>query len=106
MFCKTSENINTRGTRYNQTLRLCFISFYIKSGISWWSIVDIKDCQQVPPSFPFASPLAIYYDGLGVATMLSRLKSTHAFKQEFSSELESIILTFKLTYITSDNGAS
>jgi hypothetical protein len=38
--------------------------------------------------------------------MLSHLKSTHAFKQEFSSGLESIILTFKPTYITFDHGAS
>jgi hypothetical protein len=27
-------------------------------------------------------------DGSGIATMLSRLKSTHAFKQELSSGLE------------------
>ena len=32
-------------------------------------------------------------DGSGVATMLSRLKSTHAFKQELSSGLEWTILT-------------
>jgi hypothetical protein len=37
--------------------------------------------------------------------MLSRLKSTHAFKQEFSSELEQTILTFKLTRITFNHGA-
>jgi hypothetical protein len=37
--------------------------------------------------------------------MLSCLKSTHAFKQEFSSELEQTILTFKLTRITFYHGA-
>jgi hypothetical protein len=36
--------------------------------------------------------------------MLSRLKSTHVFKQEFSSELEQTILTFKLTRITFYHG--
>jgi hypothetical protein len=56
-------------------------------------------------TWPFANPLAIYYDGSGVATMLSHLKSTHVFKQEFS-RLESIILSFKLTHITFDYGAS
>jgi hypothetical protein len=37
--------------------------------------------------------------------MLSRLKSTHAFKQEFSSRLELTILTFKLTHIIFNYGA-
>jgi hypothetical protein len=37
--------------------------------------------------------------------MLSRLKSTHVFKQEFSSGLEQTILTFKLTCITFNHGA-
>jgi hypothetical protein len=37
--------------------------------------------------------------------MLSRLKSTHVFKQEFSSGLEQTILTFKLTHITFNHGA-
>jgi hypothetical protein len=37
--------------------------------------------------------------------MLSRLKSTHAFKQELSSGLEWTILNFKLTYITFHHGA-
>ena len=32
--------------------------------------------------------------------MLSRLKSTHAFNQKFSSGLEETDLTFKLTRIT------
>jgi hypothetical protein len=32
--------------------------------------------------------------------MFSLLKSTHAFKQEFSSGLEQTDLTFKLTHIT------
>jgi hypothetical protein len=44
-------------------------------------------------------------DGSGVATMLSCLKSTHAFKQELSSELEWTILTFKVTHITFHHGA-
>jgi hypothetical protein len=37
--------------------------------------------------------------------MLSRLKSTHAFKQEISSELDLTILTFRLTHITVNYGA-
>ena len=37
--------------------------------------------------------------------MFSLLKSTHAFKQEFSSGLKSIGLTFKLTHITFNHGA-
>jgi hypothetical protein len=37
--------------------------------------------------------------------MLSCLKSTHAFKQKFSSGLEQTILTFKLTRITFNHGA-
>jgi hypothetical protein len=44
-------------------------------------------------------------DGLGVATMLSRLKSTHVFKQELSSGLEWTIVTFKLTHITFHHGS-
>ena len=46
--------------------------------------------QQTPPSLTFASPLAKLNsaNGLGVASMFSLLKSTHAFKQEFSSGLE------------------
>ena len=37
--------------------------------------------------------------------MFSLLKSTHAFKQELSSGLKSIGLTFKLTHITFNHGA-
>jgi hypothetical protein len=37
--------------------------------------------------------------------MLSRLKSTHTFKQEFSSGLEQTIMTFKLIHITFYHGA-
>jgi hypothetical protein len=81
-----------------------YISILIKLGNSWWSKIDNKGHQQVLPSLPFASPLANYYDGSGVATMLSHLKSTHAFKQKFFSGLESIILTFKLTHITFNYG--
>ena len=60
--------------------------------------------QQTPPSLTFASPLAKI--GSGVASMFSLLKSTHAFKQEFSSGLEQTDLTFKLTHITFNHGAS
>ena len=38
--------------------------------------------------------------------MLSHLKSTHAFKQKFSSRLEETTLTFKLTHITFNHGSS
>ena len=63
--------------------------------------------QQTPPSLTFASPLAKLnsVNGSGVASMLSLLKSTHAFKQEFSSRLEQTDLTFKLTHITFNHGA-
>ena len=63
--------------------------------------------QQTSPSLTFASPLAKLNSviGLGVASMLS-LKSTHAFKQEFSFGLEWTDLTFKLTHITFNHGAS
>ena len=47
--------------------------------------------QQAPLSLTFASPLAklnLAKIGSGVASMLSLLKSTYAFKQEFSSGLE------------------
>ena len=37
--------------------------------------------------------------------MFSLLKSTHAFKQGFSSGLKSTDLTFKLTHITFNHGA-
>jgi hypothetical protein len=37
--------------------------------------------------------------------MFLLLKSTHAFKQEFFSELEQTNLTFKLTHITFSYGA-
>jgi hypothetical protein len=37
--------------------------------------------------------------------MFSRFKSTHVFKQEFSSGLEQTIMTFKLTRITFNHGA-
>ena len=38
--------------------------------------------------------------------MLSLLKSTHAFKQKFSSGLKQTDLTFKLTRITLNHGAA
>ena len=64
--------------------------------------------QQTPPSLTFGSLLAKLnsVNGSEVASMLSLLKSTHAFKQEFSSRLDEIILTFKLTHITFNHGAS
>ena len=37
--------------------------------------------------------------------MFSLLKSTHVFKQEFSSGLEQTDLTFQLTHITFNHGA-
>ena len=59
----------------------------------WWFIIDINDRQQAPPSLPFASPWAKLNlnNRSGVATMLSRLKSTHAFNQKFSSGLKKLI---------------
>ena len=64
--------------------------------------------QQTPPSLTFARPWALLNlaNGLEVASMLSLLKSTHVFKQEFSFELEQTDLTFKLTHITFNHGAS
>jgi hypothetical protein len=56
----------------------------------------VDNHRQQLPSLPFASPLANIHNGSGVATMLSRLKSTHAFKQEFFSGLDLTILTFRL----------
>ena len=47
--------------------------------------------QEAPPSLTFASPLEkldLAKIGSEVASMLSLLKSTHAFKQEFSYGLE------------------
>ena len=46
--------------------------------------------QQIPPSLTFDSPLAKLnsVNGSGVASMLSLLKSTHVFKQEFYFGLE------------------
>ena len=64
--------------------------------------------QQTPQSLTFASPLAKLnsVNRSGVASMLSLLKSTDAFKQEFSSGLEQTDITFKLTHITFNHGAS
>ena len=63
---------------------------------------------QIPPSLTFASALAKLnsLNGSGVALMFSLLKSTHTFKQEFSSELEWTDPTFKLIHITFNHGAS
>jgi hypothetical protein len=45
-------------------------------------------------------------NGSEVATLVSRPKSTHAFNKKFSFGLEWTDLTFKLTHITSNNGAA
>jgi len=58
------------------------------------SLVDIKNdsylLSTISPKLTLCSSLSKdkLGDGLGVAAMLSRLKSTHAFKQEFSLGLE------------------
>jgi hypothetical protein len=46
--------------------------------------------QQTLPSLTFARPWAMLnlVNGSAIASMLSPLKTTHAFKQEFSSRLE------------------
>ena len=64
--------------------------------------------QQAPPSLTFASPLAKLnsVNGSGVALIFSLVKSTHAFKQEFSYGLKWTDMTFKLTHITFNHGAS
>jgi hypothetical protein len=64
--------------------------------------------QQTPLSLTFARPWAMLNstNGLGVASMFSLPKSTHAFKQEFSSRLEWTDLTFILTHTTFYYGAS
>ena len=54
----------------------------------------LSTVNKLPQAYPLLVPSkAKLKDGSGVATMLSRLKSTHAFRQEFSSELEWTILT-------------
>jgi hypothetical protein len=70
-------------------------------------MMNVNYRQQVPPSLTFASPLAKLNStilGLAVAAMSSHLKNTHVFKQKFSSE--KTILTFKLTHIAFNHGAS
>jgi hypothetical protein len=54
------------------------------------SLIDIKMILIYPPKLTLCSSLSKdkLNDGLGVAAILSRLKSTHAFKQELSSRLE------------------
>jgi hypothetical protein len=57
----------------------------------WQFIFGVKDGQQAPPSLSFASPLAKPNSAnldQELLQMLSRLKSTHVFKQKFSSGLE------------------
>ena len=79
-----------------------------KYRLCWRFIIDVSDRQQVPLSLTFASPLAKLnsVNGSGVALMFSLLKSTHAFNKKFSSGLEKIDLTFKLTHITLNHGVS
>ena len=81
-----------------------FMQFY---KLSRWFMMSNNYHQQTLPSLTFASPFAKLnsVNGLGVTSMLSLLKSTHAFKQKFSSGLEQTVLTFKLTHITFNHGA-
>ena len=60
------------------------------------------------PKLNLCSSLSIakLSNGSGVASMFSLLKSTYVFKQKFSSGLEWTDLTFKLTHITFNHGAS
>jgi len=67
--------------------------------------IDVIDHQQFPQAYLFASPLVnnpslINKIESGVATILSFLLSTLAFKHKLSSGL-----TFKLTYFTFNHGA-
>ena len=73
----------------------------------WRFIMVVNYHQQTPSSLTFASPLAKLnlVNGSGVVSMLSLLKSTHAFNQEFSFVLKWTDLTFKLTHITLNHGA-
>jgi hypothetical protein len=72
----------------------------------------INYSQQTSPSSTFTSLLAKLnsVNGSGVfrffKTLKQLLKSTHVFKQKFSSELEWTDLTFKLTHIAFNHGAS
>jgi hypothetical protein len=57
----------------------------------WRFIFGVKDRQQALRSLPFASPLAMPNSAnldQELLQMLSHLKSTHVFKQKFSSGLE------------------
>ena len=50
------------------------------------NIYMITSVNKLPQAYPLLVPSkAKLSNGSGVATMLSRLKSTHAFKQGFSS---------------------
>ena len=76
--------------------------------LCWCFIIGVNDNQQAPPHLTIASPWAKLNlnNGSGVASMFSLLKSTHAFKQEFSFGLEQTNMTFKLIHITFNHGAS
>jgi hypothetical protein len=56
----------------------------------WQFIIDVSDRKKAPQSLRFASPLAKPNSAMDqeLLQMLSRLKSTYAFKQKFSSGLE------------------
>jgi hypothetical protein len=66
--------------------------------LCWWLKNDTYLPSINSPKLTLCSSLSKdkLSDRLGVATMLSRLKSTHAFKQKLSSGLERTILTLNL----------
>jgi len=74
-------------------------------------MIDDNHRQQTPPKLTLSSSLsnAKLSNGSGVLrffrTLMQLIKSTRAFKQEFSSGLELTDLTFKLTHITFNHGA-
>jgi hypothetical protein len=75
--------------------------------LCWWLKNDTYLPSTNSPKLILCSSLSKdkLSDGSGVATMLSHLKSTHAFKQKLFSGLEWTIMTFKLTHTTFYHGA-
>ena len=70
-----------------------------------YRIYRITSINKLPQAYPLLVPSKVKLsDGSGVATMLSHLKSTHAFKQEFSSKLEWTILTLNIIILPSTMG--
>ena len=62
----------------------------------------LSTVNKLPQAYPLLVPSkAKLSNGSGVATMLSRLKSTHVFKQEFPSGLEYTILISNLLILPS-----